>query len=102
MPVIKSAIKKLRKDKKRQAENDKFRLNLEKAIKKVKKETSQKTLKSAMSFIDKATKKNIFHKNKAARLKSQLAKLIRVTPVSKKITTPTKPVRKKTKNSKGR
>lgn len=33
----------------------------------------QKILNSIYSLIDKATKKNIFHKNKAARKKSQLA-----------------------------
>ena len=36
-------------------------------------EKLQKTLSSIYSLIDKATKKNIFHKNKAARKKSQLA-----------------------------
>jgi|TARA_B110000444_G_scaffold258664_1_gene300179 small subunit ribosomal protein S20 len=33
----------------------------------------EELLKTAYSQIDKATKKNIFHKNKAARKKSQLA-----------------------------
>ena len=37
------------------------------------KENLKKTLSSIYSLIDKATKKNIFHKNKAARKKSQLA-----------------------------
>lgn len=37
------------------------------------KEKLKKTLSSIYSLIDKATKKNIFHKNKAARKKSQLA-----------------------------
>jgi len=35
-------------------------------------EKVQKTLKSICSLIDKATKKNIFHKNTAARKKVQL------------------------------
>jgi small subunit ribosomal protein S20 len=37
------------------------------------KEKLKKTLSLIYSLIDKATKKNIFHKNKAARKKSQLA-----------------------------
>lgn len=37
------------------------------------KEKLKKTLSSIYSLIDKATKNNIFHKNKAARKKSQLA-----------------------------
>ena len=37
------------------------------------KEIVQKTLNSTYSFIDKACKKNIFHKNTAARKKSKLA-----------------------------
>jgi small subunit ribosomal protein S20 len=37
------------------------------------KEKLKKILNSIYSLIDKATKKNIFHKNKAARKKSQLA-----------------------------
>ena len=37
------------------------------------KEKLKKTLSSIYSLIDKSTKKNIFHKNKAARKKSQLA-----------------------------
>ncbi len=37
------------------------------------KENLKKILSSIYSLMDKATKKNIFHKNKAARKKSQLA-----------------------------
>nr|QUS63680.1 ribosomal protein S20 [Haslea silbo]QUS63884.1 ribosomal protein S20 [Haslea silbo] len=37
------------------------------------KEKLQKTLNSVYSMIDKGTKKNVYHKNTAARKKSQLA-----------------------------
>jgi len=37
------------------------------------KEKAQKVLNSIYSLIDKGTKKNVFHKNTAARKKSQLA-----------------------------
>lgn len=41
------------------------------------KENLQKTLNSVYSLIDKATKKNIFHKNAAARKKARLASLLK-------------------------
>ena len=37
------------------------------------KEKLQKTLSSIYSFLDKGTKKNVFHKNAASRKKAQLA-----------------------------
>ena len=37
------------------------------------KENLQKTLSSIYSFLDKGTKKNVFHKNAASRKKAQLA-----------------------------
>jgi small subunit ribosomal protein S20 len=37
------------------------------------KETLQKTLNSVYSLLDKGTKRNVFHKNTAARKKAQLA-----------------------------
>ena len=66
MPVTKSARKKLRKDKKRELRNKKLKNLLKKSIKEAKRET--------ISLADKAAKKNIIHKNKAARIKSSLAK----------------------------
>ena len=41
------------------------------------KEKLQKILSSVYSLIDKGTKKNIFHKNTAARKKSQLARCLK-------------------------
>lgn len=40
------------------------------------KATAEKLLPGTISLIDKCVKKNIFHKNKAARLKGQLTKLV--------------------------
>ena len=73
MPVIKSAIKKLRKDRKREKENDAIKRGLERAIRKAQKSPSK--INAAYSAIDRAVKRNIIHKNKAARIKSSLAKL---------------------------
>jgi small subunit ribosomal protein S20 len=75
MPIIKRAKKKLRHDRavtKRTAEQ---RKTLRTAVKAYRAKPTVKTLDSAMSVIDKATKFRVIHKNKAARLKSRLAKL---------------------------
>ena len=80
MPVTKSAKKKLRKDRKRQIQNQKIETTLEKFIRDTKKSPSVKKVQEAFSLIDKASKKNIIHKNKAGRLKSSLSKLIKRGP----------------------
>lgn len=41
------------------------------------KEKAQKVLNSVYSLIDKGTKKNVFHKNNAARKKAQLARYLK-------------------------
>ena len=73
MPVTKQAKKKLRKDKKREKRNLKIKSTFKKAIKKTKKNPSAKNLTEARKVIDKAAKKGVIHKNKAARIKSRLA-----------------------------
>lgn len=77
MPVIKSAQKKLRKDKKRTKRNKDFSEHLKTALKKAKKFPTEKNIKDAIVLADKAVKNNIIHKNKAARVKSGLSKLIK-------------------------
>lgn len=74
MPVIKSAIKKLKQDKKHEKSNKKIEKKMGETIKKAGRSKSEKTVASAFSAIDKAVKANIIHKNKAARLKSRLVK----------------------------
>lgn len=74
MPVIKSAIKKLRKDKVREKENDAFRTKLESVVRTAKKTKTDKAISAAFSLIDKAAKKRILHQNKAARMKASLVK----------------------------
>ncbi|MEK9175886.1 MAG: 30S ribosomal protein S20 [Patescibacteria group bacterium] len=75
MPVTKQAKKKLRKDIKREKENLKLKNQFKRAVKNTKKSPTPKKVSEANKIIDKAAKKNIIHKNKAARLKSRLAKL---------------------------
>jgi small subunit ribosomal protein S20 len=75
MPVTKQARKKLRKDRKREIKNDSLRSSYKKAVKNTKKSATPKKLSEAAKVIDKAAKRGIIHRNKAARLKSRLAKL---------------------------
>ncbi len=76
MPVLPNAKKALRASKKKYKFNQKIRSQVKSAIKQMRKEPNKQNLDSVYSMIDKAAKKNIFHKNKAARLKSQMAKLV--------------------------
>lgn len=86
MPLLKSAIKKVRKDKVRTKRNKKQGLNLKSLIKKARKEKSDGNLKAVFSALDKAVKVNLIHKNKASRLKSRLSKGISSKPVAVKKT----------------
>jgi len=76
MPILKSAIKKLKQDKKRTRVNKVYRENLRLAVKQARKEKSAKAVKLAYSALDKAAQQKVIHKNKAARLKSRLMKLL--------------------------
>jgi small subunit ribosomal protein S20 len=75
MPVIKSAKKKLKVDRKRESANKKAEAFIDLLIKKTKKNPTEKNLQEAFRAIDKGVKKDIFHKNKASRIKSRLSKL---------------------------
>ena len=84
MPIIKSAVKALRQDKKRAKNNMPVKKKFREAVKKARKKPTLKNLKQAYSILDKAAKKKIIHKNKAARLKSRLAKLLKKKKANKK------------------
>lgn len=78
MPIIKSAKKKLKQDKNKAKLNAKYILAYKNALKKLKKQKGvPSVLKEVHRHIDKALKKNLWHKNKANRLKSQASKLAR-------------------------
>lgn len=74
MPIIKSAKKKLRQDKKRRVVNLKTIDKFKSALSLARKKPVLANIKAAVSLIDQAVKKKIIHQNKAARLKSRLAK----------------------------
>jgi small subunit ribosomal protein S20 len=76
MPIIAQAAKKLRHDRKRTKQTMEVRESLRNVIKVMRKTPTPKTLSSVFQALDKAAKKNVIHKNKASRLKANLAKLI--------------------------
>lgn len=89
MPLIKSAKKKLRQDKKRQLDNKKIKNTYKSVLKEARENPSIKALEEAFSALDKAAKKGIIHENKAARLKSSVSKLLQPKKTESKVTTKT-------------
>ncbi len=79
VPRIKSAKKRMRQTKTRTARNRAARSELRTVVKKVRSATTaaeaQAALKQADSVLDRAGRKNLLHRNTAARTKSRLAKL---------------------------
>ncbi|MAG59364.1 30S ribosomal protein S20 [Candidatus Woesebacteria bacterium] len=75
MPILKSAKKALKQDIRNHAANEIVRKALRGAVKTVQEKPTPGTLKKAYSAIDRAVKQNLMHKNRAARMKSQLSKL---------------------------
>lgn len=78
MPIIKSAIKKMKQDKKRTTQNSFYIKAYKQTIKKIKKGGSdvKKLISQFYSQIDKAVKQKIIHKNKGQRLKSRVSKFL--------------------------
>jgi ribosomal protein S20 len=74
MPIGRSAKKSLRKAVKNKKSNVSFKAKIKLAIKTFLVKPSEKSL--VQSILDKAKKKNIFHKNKIDRIKSRLSKKI--------------------------
>lgn len=74
MPIIKSAIKKVRKDKARTERNNKRKTSVKKLLKEARRKPNPKAMSAVFSAMDKAVKVKLIHKNKVARLKSRLAK----------------------------
>lgn len=74
MPIIKSAKKRVRVAHKASVRNSKTKRSLRNAFKVFGSSPSVKAHSSVQSNVDKAAKKGVIHKNKAARLKRQAAK----------------------------
>jgi len=88
MPITSSAKKALKVNKRQKAENDITRAKVKGALKGARlaidanEKDVDKKISEAYRELDMASKKNVIHKNKVARLKSRLVKkLAKATPV---------------------
>lgn len=102
MPILANAKKALRVSKKKTDINSRVKSILKTMVDKMKKSPSAENLQFAYSAVDTAVRKHLMHKNKAARVKSQLSKLSKpgakvAAPVKKAVAkkTPAKKVVKK-------
>ena len=75
MPIIKSAVKKARQDKKRYAKNIRAKRALKEAVKAFETKPTFEGLKKVQSRVDTLVKKNILAKNTGARRTKHFAKL---------------------------
>lgn len=86
MPRIKSAKKRMRQAAAATARNRTQRSQLRSAIKKVRsaaQEEAAEAYSAAVKIIDRAGRKNLIHRNAAARQKSRLAKLVNKAAAAK-------------------
>jgi small subunit ribosomal protein S20 len=101
VPIIKSAKKRVRTARKATVRNSKTKRSLKSSLKVLSAKPTSENSSKAYSNIDKAVKKGVIHKNKAARLKKRAAanakasglKITKSTP--KKATTKPKATAKK-------
>lgn len=80
MPVTTTAKRALRGSKNKESINKILMGKLEVAIRIAKKSKTPGKVVIASSLADRAAKRKIIHKNKAARIKSQLSKLLAKAP----------------------
>jgi small subunit ribosomal protein S20 len=76
MPVTTTAKRALRGSKNKESINKILVGKLEVAVRLAKKSKTTVKILSAVSLADRAAKRKVIHKNKAARIKSQLSKLM--------------------------
>jgi small subunit ribosomal protein S20 len=76
MPLLKSSKKKMRRDKRRTAQNDLKKQVMKSLVKTMRRMPDADNLKQVSSNLDKAAKTKLIHPNKASRLKSRLSKLM--------------------------
>jgi ribosomal protein S20 len=82
MPIIKSAIKRVKQAAAANERNVATKRAIKAAVKAFEATPSADTLSKAQSEIDKAVKKNLIHKNTAARRKANLSKTAKAAKVT--------------------
>ena len=95
MPIIKSAIKRMKQTAKRRERNVSVKRDIKSAVKAFVAKPSAETLAAAHSEIDTAVKKNLIHKATAARRKSNLSKQAKAAGVKLTAKKAAKPATKK-------
>lgn len=93
MPIIKSAIKRMKQTIKRRERNVGIKRDIKSAVKAFHAKPSSETLSQAHSELDTAVKKKLLKKNTVSRRKSQLAKVakeagVKLAPTKPKAATP--------------
>ena len=76
MPVTKTAKRALRGSAQKKEVNDALRTKLDVSMRIARRKPTKASVSTVFSLSDRAVKKHIIHKNKAARLKSAFSKLI--------------------------
>ncbi|MFZ1721644.1 MAG: 30S ribosomal protein S20 [Microgenomates group bacterium] len=76
MPILKNAKKALRASKRKTEVNSAVKAKMRSSVRKMQSSPAVEMLKDSFSNIDRAVKQNIIHRNKAARMKSSLSKLV--------------------------
>jgi small subunit ribosomal protein S20 len=79
MPHLKSSKKRLRSTRRRTEENEKIKEQIGNLVKSAK---GEKDLPALYKAIDKAAKRGIYHRNRAARIKSSLSKRLSPKPAT--------------------
>lgn len=100
MPIIKSAVKRMRQTIKRRERNVATKREVKNAVKAFLEKPTAASLSAAQSEIDTAVKKNLISKNTAARRKANLAKVakeagVKLEATAKKAAPAKKPASKK-------
>lgn len=80
MPIIKSAKKKMRRDKRVTSLNKNKKDSLKALVKSMRQKPTPQTLQQTFSALDKAAKIHLIHPKKASRLKSRLSNLLTKRP----------------------
>jgi small subunit ribosomal protein S20 len=78
MPITKSAKKSLRVAQRKAPINLKIKSRFKSAVTAFRKKPTPSGLSEVYRLLDRAAKKQVIHKNKAARLKSRLSKLLKL------------------------
>jgi small subunit ribosomal protein S20 len=84
MPVTKTAKRALRGSKNKESVNKIINARLDAAVRTARKNKAVAAVIKAISLADRAAKKKVIHKNKAARIKSQLSRLLKKKPAGPK------------------